>query len=194
MIAETASALNAVSSVRKSRSMQWSEAEFEALFLEYYSRIVGVLLRLLGERTRAEELANDVFWKLYRTPAVGEVDGRAGGWLYRTATNLGIDALRAAARRRKYEDAAARTQEEAAAASPLDDMVRAEQRRRVREVLAVIRPAQAQVLILRASGFSYKELADVLELKPGGIGTMLSRAQAEFRKAYVELHGKEEEL
>lgn len=194
MIAETASALNAVSSVRKSRSMQWSEAEFEALFLEYYSRIVGVLLRLLGERTRAEELANDVFWKLYRTPAVGEVDGRAGGWLYRTATNLGIDALRAAARRRKYEDAAARTQEGAAAASPLDDMVRAEQRRRVREVLAVIRPAQAQVLILRASGFSYKELADVLELKPGGIGTMLSRAQAEFRKAYVELHGKEEEL
>lgn len=194
MIAETASALNAVSSVRKSRSMQWSEAEFEALFLEYYSRIVGVLLRLLGERTRAEELANDVFWKLYRTPAVGEVDGRVGGWLYRTATNLGIDALRAAARRRKYEDAAARTQEEAAAASPLDDMVRAEQRRRVREVLAVIRPAQAQVLILRASGFSYKELADVLELKPGGIGTMLSRAQAEFRKAYVELHGKEEEL
>ena len=194
MIAETASALNAVSSVRKSRSMQWSEAEFEALFLEYYSRIVGVLLRLLGERTRAEELANDVFWKLYRTPAVGEVDGRVGGWLYRTATNLGIDALRAAARRRKYEDAAARTQEGAEAASPLDDMVRAEQRRRVREVLAVIRPAQAQVLILRASGFSYKELADVLELKPGGIGTMLSRAQAEFRKAYVELHGKEEEL
>ncbi|HKW67693.1 MAG TPA: sigma-70 family RNA polymerase sigma factor [Terriglobales bacterium] len=194
MIAETASALNATTSVRKSRSMQWSEAEFEALFLEHYSRIVGVLLRLLGERTRAEELANDVFWKLYRTPDVGEVDGRVGGWLYRTATNLGIDALRAAARRRKYEDAAARTQEGAAAASPLDDMVRAEQRRRVREVLAAIRPAQAQVLILRASGFSYKELADVLELKPGGIGTMLSRAQAEFRKAYVELHGKEEEL
>lgn len=174
--------------------MQWSEAKFEAVFLEHYSRIVGVLLRLLGERTRAEELANDVFWRLYRTPAVDEVDGRVGGWLYRTATNLGIDALRAATRRRKYEDAAARTQEGAAAASPLDDMVRAEQRRRVREALAAIKPTQAQVLILRASGFSYKELADVLEVKSGGIGTMLSRAQAEFRKVYVELHGREEEL
>jgi RNA polymerase sigma factor (sigma-70 family) len=193
-MAETASALNAVTPVRKPRSMQWSEAEFEAVFLEHYSRIVGVLLRLLGDRTRAEELANDVFWKLYRTRAVGEVDGRVGGWLYRTATNLGIDALRARARRRKYEDAAARTQEGAAAASPLDDMVRVEQRRRVREVLAAIKPTQAQILILRASGFSYKELADVLELKPGGIGTMLSRAQAEFRKVYVELHGKEKEL
>jgi RNA polymerase sigma factor (sigma-70 family) len=190
---ETASTLTAVRPVRKSRSLQWSDEEFEAVFLQHYACIVGVLLRLLGERTRAEELANDVFWKLYRTPGVGEVDGRVGGWLYRTATNLGIDALRASARRLKYETAAGRIQGDAAAANPLDDMVRAEQRRRVREVLAAIRPAQAQILILRASGFSYKELADVLEAKPGGIGTMLSRAQAEFRKVYVELHGKEEE-
>jgi RNA polymerase sigma factor (sigma-70 family) len=194
VIAETASALNAVSPVSKSRSMQWSEAEFEAVFLQHYPCIVGVLLRLLGERARAEELANDVFWKLYRRPVVGDVNGRVGGWLYRTATNLGIDALRASARRLRYESAAARTQEGAATDSPLDDMVRAQQRRRVRQVLAAIRPAQAQVLILRASGFSYKELAGVLEVKPGGIGTMLSRAQAEFRKVYVELHGKEEEL
>jgi len=39
--------------------MQWPEAEFEAVFLEHYGRIVSVLLRLLGDRTRAEELAND---------------------------------------------------------------------------------------------------------------------------------------
>jgi len=172
--------------------MQWPEAEFEAVFLEHYSRIVSVLLRLLGDRTRAEELADDVFWKLYRMPA-REVDGRVGGWLYRTATNLGIDALRAAARRRKYEDAAARSPQ-ATIPSPLANVARAEQRRRVRAVLAALKPAQAQILILRASGFSYKEVADVLEAKPGGIGTMLNRAQAEFRKLYLELHGPEEEL
>ena len=194
MIAETAQPLNALAPAGKPRSMPWSEAEFEAIFLEHYGRIAGVILRLLGERTRAEELANDVFLKLYRTPGVGEANGRVGGWLYRTATNLGIDALRASARRRKYEEAAARSQDGAASGSPLDDMVRAEQRRRVREVLAAIKPAQAQVLVLRASGFSYKELGEVLELRPGGIGTLLSRAQAEFRRAYLELHGSEEEI
>lgn len=192
MIGETAQSLNALGRASKSRSMQWPEAEFEAVFLEHYSRIVSVLLRLLGDRTRAEELADDVFWKLYRMPA-REVDGRVGGWLYRTATNLGIDALRAAARRRKYEDAAARSPQ-ATIPSPLADVARAEQRRRVRAVLAALKPAQAQILILRASGFSYKEVADVLEAKPGGIGTMLNRAQAEFRKLYLELHGPEEEL
>ncbi len=192
-MSQTAQALNAVDPVGKARSMPWPEAQFEAIFLEHYGRIVNVLLRLLGERARAEELANDVFWKLYRTPEPQEVDGRVGGWLYRTATNLGIDALRAAARRRKYEDAAARSKEDTAP-SPLQDVLRAEQRRRVRAVLAIIKPAQAQILILRAAGLSYKELADVLEVNPAGIGTMLSRAQAEFRKAYLELHGPEEEV
>jgi RNA polymerase sigma-70 factor (ECF subfamily) len=192
-MSQTAQALNAVDPVAKPRSMQWPDAEFEAVFLEHYARIVCVLQRLLGERSRAEELANDVFVKLYRTPAVTASDGRVGGWLYRTATNLGIDALRAGARRRRYEEAAARSQD-AAAGTPLDEMVRAEQRHRVRAVLAALRPAQAQVLILRASGFSYKELAEVLQAAPGGIGTMLSRAQAEFRKTYLELHGREEEL
>jgi RNA polymerase sigma factor (sigma-70 family) len=117
-----------------------------------------------------------------------------GGWLYRTATNIGIDTLRAGARRRKYETEAARLREGAAAATPLDDVVREEQRRRVRAVLAAIKPVQAQILILRASGFSYKELADVLQAQPSGIGTMLSRAQAEFRRIYLQLHGHEEEL
>ena len=193
MITETAPSLNAFTTVAKASSMQWSEAEFEAVFLEHYSRIMCVLLRLLGDRTRAEEVANDVFWKLYRTPTLRDANGWVGGWLYRTATNLGIDALRARGRRQKYEDAAARSRV-GVAASPLEDLMRAEQRNRVRAVLAAIKPAQAQVLILRASGFSYKELADVLETKPGGIGAMLSRAQAEFRRTYLELHGKEEEL
>jgi hypothetical protein len=58
VIGETAQSLNALGPARKSRSMQWPEAEFEAVFLEHYGRIVSVLLRLLGDRTRAEELAN----------------------------------------------------------------------------------------------------------------------------------------
>lgn len=194
MIAEIAQSLTTLGGAGKAHPMRWREAEFEAVFLEHYGRVVSVILRLVGDRNHAEELANDTFWKLYRTPGLSSTDGQLGGWLYRTATNLGIDALRTANRRRKYEDAAARGQEGNSASSPLQDMVRAEQRRRVRAALAVLKPAQAQILILRASGFSYKELADVLELSPGGIGTTLNRAQAEFRRAYLQLHGQEEKL
>ncbi len=80
------------------------------------------------------------------------------------------------------------------AGDPLDDVLRAEKRARVRATLASLKPSQAQVLILRASGFSYKELADTLGVKTGSVGTMLIRAEAEFRKCYLEMHGNEEEL
>lgn len=173
----------------------WGECAFEELFLEHYARIVAVLFRLLGDRAQAEELANDVFWKLYRQPVPRHTNDNPSGWLYRTATNLGIDALRAAARRKQYERAAGRSMQGASTGvDPLDEVLRAEKHERVRAVLASVKPAQAQILILRASGFSYKELADFLGAKLGGIGTMLNRAEAEFRKRYLRLYKNEEDL
>ena len=179
--------------IRKSSSEHWDEAEFRAVFLQHYARIVVILVRLLGDRSHAEEVASDALWRLYRKPAL-QVDGNVAGWLYRTATNLGIDALRASGRRRQYEEAAGRAVGEGNAGNPLDDLLREEKCWRVRAVLASIKPAQAQLLILRSSGLSYKEVADVLEVKMSGIGTMLNRAEEEFRDRYLALWPNEEEI
>ncbi len=163
-----------------------SEAAFREFFLKNYGRVVSVLYRLVGDVSQAEELANDVFWRFYqRGISITAKEGNAGGWLYRTATRLGIDALRATARRRRYERAAAQAQN-LDGPNPLEDVLRAERRVLVRSVLATLRPAQAQLLILRASGFSYKELAQILNAESGSIGVMLIRAEAAFRKRYKE--------
>jgi hypothetical protein len=45
-------------------------------------------MRLLGDLSHSEEVANDAFWRLYRQPAL-QADGNVVGWLYRTASNLG---------------------------------------------------------------------------------------------------------
>jgi RNA polymerase sigma-70 factor (ECF subfamily) len=171
----------------------WRDSRFEALFLKYYSQVVGVLYRLLGDRGRAEELANDVFWKLYRQPWLPRSDGNVGGWLHRTATNLGIDYLRAMGRRRQHEEGAAReTVKSGDHRDPLDEVLRAERARRVRGVLSKLKTAHAQILILRASGLTYKELADSLSVKLGTIGTMLVRAEAAFQKEFRRMYGHEE--
>jgi RNA polymerase sigma-70 factor, ECF subfamily len=178
----------------RDRSLErWDEAEFRGVFLQHYARIVGILVRLLGDRSQAEEVASDAFWRLYHQPAL-QVDSNLGGWLYRTATNLGIDALRASGRRRQYEEAAARVRDEGTSTGPLDDLLREEKCRRVRAVLASIKPSSAQLLILRTSGFSYKELAGALDVKMSGIGTMLNRAEEEFRNRYFALHVNQEEI
>ena len=187
----TTQVLSRSMTVRKS-SEHWEEAAFRAVFLEHYSRILGILVRLLGDRSVAEETANEAFWRLYRQPAL-EADGNVGGWLYRTATNLGIDALRASTRRRQYEEAAGGARDGAKTGSPLEDLLRQEKCNRVRSVLSLIKPAQAQLLILRSSGLSYRELADVLDVKMTSIGTLLNRAEEEFRNRYLALHPQEEE-
>lgn len=180
-------------SLREGTSEHWDEARFRAVFLQHYVRIVAILVRLLGDPSHAEELANDAFWRLYRQPGL-QIDGNVGGWLYRTATNLGIDSLRASRRRRQHEQAAGIVMREGAATGPLDDVLREEKCRRVRTVLAAIKQAQAQLLILRTAGLSYKELAQALNVRPGGIGTMLNRAEEEFRDRYLALYPNQEEL
>jgi RNA polymerase sigma-70 factor, ECF subfamily len=179
--------------LRQISSEHWGEVDFRAVFLQHYARIVAILARLLGDRSHAEEVANDALWRLYRYPAL-QFDGNVGGWLYRTATNLGIDALRAAGRRRQHEATARWLAEKSAATGPLDDLLREERCRRVRAVLASIKPTQAQLLVLRTSGLSYKELADALDVKMSGVGTMLNRAEEEFRNRYLALYPNEEEL
>lgn len=170
------------------------DSRFEKFYLEHYGRVLAVLFRMTASRGDAEDLANEVFVKLYRGRSMPNADGNVAGWLYRTATNLGIDALRKASRRRQHENAAAReSRAPQAADGPLTAVLSGERRQRVREVLSQLKPVQAQALILRSSGFSYQEVADALDVKRVSVGTLLLRAEEAFRKAYRATAGQEEE-
>jgi len=171
------------------------DESFEEVFLAYYGRIVAVLHRLLGDRGRAEDLTNEVFLKLYRRPLPQGLDGNIPGWLYRSAMNLGIDTLRSSERRKQYEQAAAMAAARNRGGEDVyDQALRAERQHRVRAVLAELKPSQAQLLVLRASGHSYKEVADALGIAPGSVGTLLVRAEGAFEERYRELYGAEEGL
>ena len=93
---------------REAEGSKCADAAFEELYLANYVRIVGVLCRLVGDRTRAEELANDVFWRLYRQRLLLDRDGNVAGWLYRTARFVALEAIRAQKRRQKHYEEFAR--------------------------------------------------------------------------------------
>lgn len=200
MIAESAEGIGRMSAShgdmdRLTGATGWDPSAFEEVFLGNYSRIVAVLLRLLGDRARAEDLTNEVFWKLYRQPMLPASEGNVPGWLYRTATNLGIDELRSRGKRRQYEEAAGRLAPLSdESADPLSEILRKEKCLHVRTALAALKPAQAQILILRHSGFSYNELAACLCVSRGSVGTMLMRAEAEFQKRYLALEKNSRQL
>jgi len=163
-----------------------ADDDLEAAFKAYWSRICATLYRLVGDWDEAEDLALEVFCRLhYRPPRDGD---RLGSWLYRVATNAGLNALRARRRRREYEeDAGALRLQRAAPADPAEEAERGERRARVRYVLAQMRPRKARILILRHSGLSYAEIATSLGVAPGSVGTLLARAEKAFERRYRAL-------
>ncbi len=159
--------------------------DFEAVFQQYWPRLVAVLFRLTGDRDEAEDLALEVFWRLHKTPPAKETSADPGGWLYRVAVRLGYNALRSRKRRGRYEQAAgAQAVETSAPPTPEAQVEQRQERERVRRVLARMRPRAAQMLILRHSGLSYAEVAAALDAAPSSVGTLLARAEKEFERLY----------
>ena len=159
--------------------------DFESFFSVHYSRAANIIARVVRDPSRAEDLAVEVFWRLWRSPkAQGEL---AAGWVYRTAVRQGLDELRRQARRSRFESLFSAGQR-----SPTPEQLHAVSRQQdqVRGVLTALDPGQAELLLLRASGFSYEELASALDFSPSSIGTLIIRAQKAFREEYVKRYGE----
>lgn len=161
------------------------EPDLDSIFREHYGRVARVIARVVRDRGRAEDLAVEVFLRLWkaRVAAGANLDG----WLYRTAVRIALDELRRCARRRRYEKLAGVFK---SSKNPEEIRAAGEEQERVRATLARLRTSQAELLVLRSDGLSYAELAAALGLHPGSIGKLLERAQASFRKQYVRRYGK----
>lgn len=160
-------------------------ADFGNLFHAHYPRIARVIARVVNDPGRAEELAVDVFWKFLHS-ARGR-DTNVAGWLYRTAIRKGLDELRRHQRREKYERLLSYF---VGVPSPEQLHGLAQDQRQVRTVLAILKPRDSELLILRSEELSYQEIALMLGLSERSIGTLLRRAQDAFRKEYVKRYGQ----
>jgi RNA polymerase sigma factor (sigma-70 family) len=166
--------------------------EFESLFGEYWAYVYRILKRLVGDPVEAEDLALETFLRLYQRSPVKEDGFQLGGWLYRVATNLGLRSIRSYKRRERYEIEAGRfALEEAPETRPAVIHEQAEQQDLARQALAKMNERQAQLLTLRYSGLSYKEIAGSLGLSPTSIGPLLVRAEREFEVCYRALAQEE---
>jgi RNA polymerase sigma-70 factor (ECF subfamily) len=165
-------------------SLDGESRDFDALFAANYAALARVICRVVGDAGWAEELAAEAFWKLHRQPP--RSDHNLAGWLYRTGLRLALDHLKKRNRRTHYEGLAAT----AGSVSAGRGYERLEQQGQVRQVLAAIKPLQAQLLVLRSEGLSLGELAGTLDLNPSSVGTFLARAELAFRKEYVNRYGE----
>ena len=162
--------------------------EFDTVFESHWSMVYNVIFRMVGDQDDAQDLALETFWQYYQKTPTSEEN--LGGWLYRVAVNLGLNALRASRRRSQYEREAG-SQEIAGQQrlEPEQEAILSEAREVVREVLRQMKPRSAKLLVLRYSGLTYAEIADTLGINPASVGKMLARSQDEFQALYDQVEG-----
>ena len=162
------------------------DESFEALFTAEYARVAGIANRVLADPQEAEDVAQEVFIDFHRLHSASAQ--YAPAWLHRAAAHTALNRLRGAKRRQRREQSQAEEFSQVEAdrtADPQKILELNEDRRLVRQALARMAPRPAAVLVLRASGLSYAEVAQALGVGIGQVGTLLRRAEAALRKEVV---------
>ncbi len=162
------------------RFQKGDRAAFEQLFERYSTLLVSFLARMVPDRGRAEELAQEVFVRIHQARSRYQPRAKFSTYLFGIAHNLALNELDRAYRKREtvLEDhAAAQLDSKDPPAEELLDGQRTA--RRLEAGLAKLPERQRAALLLRSrEGMSYSEIAKALGASPSGVKSLIHRARA----------------
>ena len=176
-------------------------AAFTELVLRYQNRLLTVLEHLVGSREQAEDLAQDVFVRVFKARERYAPEAKFSTWLFTIANNVASNALRSRSRRREVgvpegngaDSAPLALDQLAKAASgfmPTRALDKAEQAEMVRNAVAALSERQRMALLLaKFEGMSYQDIAQTMGLSVQAIKSLLSRARVNLKEIltpYVE--------
>ncbi|MHB0977220.1 MAG: sigma-70 family RNA polymerase sigma factor [Candidatus Aquicultorales bacterium] len=155
--------------------------DFRELFEAYYPMVVKHVVYLTGDRAQAEDISQEVFLKLYRTPPKDFTN--VAGWLLKTATNTAFNAVKSEKRRERREEAGLLDRLPVAQTDEVERFARVDA---VRGALERIPKRDRYCLLLRYGGYDYKEISVMLGVRKNSVGTSISRALERFKTAYAK--------
>lgn len=171
---------------------------FDILLAKYRKPIVHFMYRMVHNQAVAEELAQEVFLRVYRSRETYRAEARFSTWLYRIATNLGVNHARDTKRERSAStiyldepDSETGTRPDVPDATPSIEnrMLNDERLNAIRQhVLALPERQRTAVLMHKYEGLDYKQIGEVLKLSESATKSLLFRAYQTLReklKAFV---------
>jgi len=153
---------------------------FERLYRDNVNRVYAVCVRMCGDRTRAEELAQDAFVRAWERLPQFRGESAFSTWLHRLTVNVVLEAQRTERRNR------ARTESD----DVLDDappIMRREHHAEKMDLavaIAALPPGARAVFALHdVEGYKHEEIAEMLDITAGGSKAQLHRARRLLREA-----------
>jgi RNA polymerase sigma-70 factor (ECF subfamily) len=175
---------------------------FDFLIQKYRKPIIHFMYRMVHNQAVAEELAQEVFLRVYRSRATYRAEARFSTWLYRIATNLGVNHARDTRHERAASmvyldetDSETGMTPDVADATPSAEanLLRHERLNAIRQhVMALPERQRMAVLMHKYEGMDYKQIGDVLKLSESATKSLLFRAYQTLRdklKSFIYVSG-----
>src|SRR5271156_1418623 len=173
------------------RVREGDDSGFSILIEKYRKQMVHFMFRMSRNQAVAEELAQEVFLRVYRSRQPYPAEAKFSTWLHRIAPNLGVTH----ARDTKYErtaqnvyldqpDPETGTSPDVADSNPTveQELVRNERMNAIRQhVMALPERQRTAVLMHKYQGLDYKQIGEVLKLSESATKSLLFRAYQTLR-------------
>jgi RNA polymerase sigma-70 factor, ECF subfamily len=177
---------------------------FNELVTHYQHRLVGIMHHLVGNAEEAEDLAQEVFLRVYRNRKKYSPQAKFSTWLFTIANNLALNALRNRSRKPvvpldpgESGPMGARPEEQLArdlGPTPSFGLRQAELADRIRTALETLNERQKMAVVLnKYEDMNYADIAEVMGLTTKAVKSLLSRARARLREAlagYIYMDGE----
>ncbi len=177
------------------RCLHGDQAAWDAIVRQHWRKVFNVAYKFVGKHDEAEDLAQDIFLKVFKS--LDTFDRRANfqTWLISVSRNLCIDHYRSVRKERETIDRDVDANELTPAAPEPSPMAALEQRDRVellREALAALPESLRTAVLLRdIQELSYQEIADRLQLPEGTVKSRINRGRTELARQIRRLRGQD---
>src|SRR2546421_2817699 len=172
------------------------DSAFDYLVQKYRRPMMSFMYRMAHNAAVAEDLAQEVFLRVYRSRENYEASAKFNTWLYRIATNLAVNHARDTRHERPESTVRLDEPDRQTGATPdlADDSLTAEQQILRRERLAVVRqrvqglPERQRMAVImhKYQQMDYREIADVMNLSESATKSLLFRAYETLREQLKE--------
>lgn len=162
------------------------ERAFEELIERHQSRVIGTIAKMLGDAGTAEDLAQQVFIRVWQSAPRYAATAKFTTWLMTITRNLVFNETRRRGRARflpmEHEDGTPREIPDAVSREPGRNLEEKEMQNAIEEAIASLPEQQRLALILRRyEEMAYEEIAEVLETTIPSVKSLLFRAREELR-------------
>ena len=165
---------------------QGNTGAFAELVRLHRMRVLRTAFGVLGSQEEAEDVAQDVFIKVWHSLKDFQLDTSFGSWVYRITVNTSIDVLR-----HRKEEVGMDVEYSSPAARPEEEVIRHTNQQRVRQAIAQLPESARTTLTLREfEQLSYKEISEVLQIPIGTVMSRLNYARQSLKKLLSESGGE----